>query len=152
MCPGFRVQPDIPIDGAGIKCVSDRGAGQNREMGSRSQADWRRTGRQRPVRGHNNGHRKEKAHEYLFRSVHSKCPSVVCMHRTCHSLAGSCRPTCFHFPVPFACCLTLSKYRAVAMPLSSSDGSLHPRKRWQRRRCVSMVRTVIDRVALRYGV
>jgi hypothetical protein len=42
-------------------------------MGSRSQVDWRWTCRhQRLVRSHK-GHRKDKAREYLFRSIQFKC-------------------------------------------------------------------------------
>ena len=66
-----RRQPDIAINDAATG-GGGRGGGQNREVGARSQVNWSRTCRQRPVRDHK-GQRKGKADEDRFRFADYSC-------------------------------------------------------------------------------
>jgi hypothetical protein len=71
--PGGGTRPGIPSNGVGLPSGGDSRPGKNRKLGGRSQVDWRWTcGYQPLVRGHE-GHRKDKAHEYLFGSIQFKC-------------------------------------------------------------------------------
>jgi hypothetical protein len=73
--PGDWTRADIAINNTSAR-GGDRGPGKNREMGARSQVNWRRTCRQRPVWDYK-GRRKDKAHQYLFRSVYFKCLHLI---------------------------------------------------------------------------